>query len=290
MACEILTIDEIMTISPELEIIDLQLQNHQRFVKIVPGTKRVQGYWKNQSDRHFLSSITTPHIGLINGNELLSVDFDGDQAVEDHKILFPTHPLQSTSSPTHSSLKAPNHYQTLYIVPEELRPFILNKTLSQSGKLEFRYNQHLSVLPPTVHKTTGLPIQWLVNPLENLIQELPIEYQVFLIEEFTKVNDKTLYDTVDLNTTVDEHKFFDTLVFIKENLSHLHYQLRRDIMWSTISVYGKAEAHNIMQNLWAEQNNWNNSYKMIISAYQPGHTGAGKVFGIAKGLRNKKWN
>ena len=120
---------------------------------------------------------------------LLAVDIDGSSAEQLLNVLAET-PLPATVSWTSGKS---GRRQLLYQVPpsyrEKLHSF-RRKTITQwdavtttpGELLEFRYNQHQSVLPPSFHRETG-QYRWLVAPEEREVAIAPTWLCEFLLHQ-----------------------------------------------------------------------------------------------------------
>lgn len=113
-------------------------------------------------------------VGLKLGNGLLAVDFDGDSAQQLLSKLSGEN-LDIFSQTTSWSSGRPGRKQCLFYVDEKdwgrLRNLrIATGVLGEDGAeefLEFRWLGTQSVIPPSIHPSTGLPYQWLNHPTQT---------------------------------------------------------------------------------------------------------------------------
>ncbi|MEG4495482.1 bifunctional DNA primase/polymerase [Microcoleus sp. D3_18_C4] len=114
-------------------------------------------------------------IGLKLGAGLLAVDFDGDSALQLLSKLAGENNLNIFYQTTSWSSGRPGRKQCLFSVDEKdwgrLRNLrIATGILGEDGTeefLEFRWLGSQSVIPPSIHPSTGLPYQWLNSPLQT---------------------------------------------------------------------------------------------------------------------------
>jgi len=120
---------------------------------------------------------------------LLAVDIDGSSARD---LLTALTPIPLPETVTWTSGK-PGRRQLLFQIPEEYRERLYSfrrQTLTQwedltthEGELlEFRYNQHQSVLPPSFHRETG-QYYWLASPEEREVAIAPQWLCEFLLTQ-----------------------------------------------------------------------------------------------------------
>lgn len=145
----------------------------------VTGKRPYQKDWVNkQYDRleilTELESGKATGIGLKLGNGLLAIDIDGESAADLLKKFAGDNGLQEFERTTAWTSGRPGRKQCLFYVPESAwerikYQKILTGISGDDGKeecLEFRWIGHQSVLPPSIHPSTGKPYTWINNPLE----------------------------------------------------------------------------------------------------------------------------
>ncbi|MCC3405184.1 MAG: bifunctional DNA primase/polymerase [Microcoleus sp. PH2017_10_PVI_O_A] len=146
----------------------------------VKGKRAYQKKWNSrQYDRleilTELESGKATGLGLKLGNGLLAVDIDGESAA---KLLVKLAGENSTaifSRTTAWTSGRAGRKQCLFSVPESewhrLRTRRIGTGISgDDGKeecLEFRWLNHQSVLPPSIHPGIGKPYEWINSPLQN---------------------------------------------------------------------------------------------------------------------------
>ena len=122
---------------------------------------------------------------------VVAIDFDGQSAIDLGQELFG----EISKTVTWTSGRS-GRYQALFVVPEQYRDRVKNKTvktgvIGDDGKaeqLEFRYTGNQSVLPPSPHPTTD-GYKWINNPIDTPVAELPqsaIDYWLTIIEPKVK--------------------------------------------------------------------------------------------------------
>ncbi len=151
--------------------------------------------WQNKDvDRAFMQreidAGKAVGIGLRLGEPsgcVVAIDFDGQSAIDLGRESFGEMPVT-----VNWTSGKPGRYQALFVVPEQYRDRVKNKTvktgiIGDDGKaeqLEFRYTGNQSVLPPSPHPTTE-GYKWINNPIDTPVAELPqsaIDYWLTLIE------------------------------------------------------------------------------------------------------------
>ena len=133
-----------------------------------------------------LESGKATGLGLKLGNGLLAVDIDGESADKLLEKLAGENDLSDFAKTTAWTSGRPGRKQCLFSVPESAWPRIKHKKIltgisGDDGKeecLEFRWIGHQSVLPPSIHPSTGKPYTWINNPLESP----PVQAPEWLIE------------------------------------------------------------------------------------------------------------
>ncbi|MEG4501299.1 bifunctional DNA primase/polymerase [Microcoleus sp. F10-C6] len=137
-----------------------------------------KGWTKSHVDRlHCLQELErgkATGVGMKLGNGLLAVDIDGDSAAKLLEKLAGENDLSEFTKTTAWTSGRPGRRQCLFSVPESAwerikYQKILTGISGDDGKeecLEFRWIGHQSVLPPSIHPTTGKPYTWINNPLE----------------------------------------------------------------------------------------------------------------------------
>ncbi|MDR9402266.1 MAG: bifunctional DNA primase/polymerase, partial [Halothece sp. Uz-M2-17] len=160
---------------------------HQEIAALLQrGEKRISK--RTGQPYHAFCSGYGLRLGDVSGG-LLALDIDGSSAENLLTGLAET-PLPETVSWTSGKV---GRRQLLYQVPpsyqEKLQAF-RRKTITQwqdlatdAGELlEFRYNQHQSVLPPSFHRETG-SYRWLISPEEIAVAIAPTWLCEFLISQ-----------------------------------------------------------------------------------------------------------
>lgn len=125
--------------------------------------------WQNRDvDRAFIKSeidaAKAVGIGLRLGEPsgyVVAIDFDGQSAIDLGQELFGEIPETVTWTSGR-----PGRYQALFVVPEQYRDRVKNKTVKtgvigddeKAEQIEFRYTGNQSVLPPSPHPTALPPI------------------------------------------------------------------------------------------------------------------------------------
>lgn len=133
-----------------------------------------------------LESGKATGLGLKLGNGLLAVDIDGESAEKLLEKLAGENDLSDFKKTTAWTSGRPGRKQCLFSVPEAAwhrikYQKILTGISGDDGKeecLEFRWIGHQSVLPPSIHPSTGQPYTWINNPL----QSPPLQAPEWLIE------------------------------------------------------------------------------------------------------------
>jgi len=133
-----------------------------------------------------LESGKATGFGLKLGNGLLAVDIDGPSAEKLLQKLAGENELSDFAKTTAWTSGRPGRKQCLFSVPEAAWSRIKNQKIltgisGDDGKeecLEFRWIGHQSVLPPSIHPSTGKPYTWINNPL----QSPPLQAPEWLIE------------------------------------------------------------------------------------------------------------
>lgn len=135
-------------------------------------------------------------LGEVSGG-LLAVDIDGSSAESLLTALADTSLPETVSWTSGKS----GRRQLLYQIPDQYREqlqFFRRKTITQwegittspGELLEFRYNQHQSVLPPSFHRDTG-QYRWLVSPTQIEVAIAPIWLCEFLLKQCHSPQNKT---------------------------------------------------------------------------------------------------
>ncbi len=113
-----------------------------------------------------LKSGRATGVGLRLGEDsggLVAVDLDGISASQFLKV----NGLELPPTVSWTSGK-PGRSQHLYSIPEEKRSQLQNRKVIETGvigeQVELRWNNHQSVLPPSIHPDTGKPYQWINAP------------------------------------------------------------------------------------------------------------------------------
>ncbi|MEG4579339.1 bifunctional DNA primase/polymerase [Microcoleus sp. MON1_C5] len=114
-------------------------------------------------------------LGLKLGKGLLAIDIDGDSAAKLLEKLAGENDLSDFTRTTAWTSGRPGRKQCLFLVPESewhriTYQKILTGIFGDDGKeecLEFRWIGHQSVLPPSIHPTTGKSYKWINNPLQH---------------------------------------------------------------------------------------------------------------------------
>lgn len=100
--------------------------------------------------------------GKISGG-ILAVDLDGQSAIDKFTELYGG-TLPQTVSFTSGK---PGRMQLIFKIPQEQWAGLKNKFVFQTGEgeqIELRWNNHLSVLPPSIHPETQQSYQWINSP------------------------------------------------------------------------------------------------------------------------------
>lgn len=168
----------------------LSLPEHWPLVP-VRGKRPYQKGWNSSQLNHLeilneLQSGKATGVGLKLGNGLLAIDIDGESAAKLLVKLAGENSLADFSRTTAWTSGRPGRKQCLFSVPESVwhrikYRKILTGISGDDGKeecLEFRWIGHQSVLPPSIHPSTGKPYTWINNPL----QSPPIQAPEWLIE------------------------------------------------------------------------------------------------------------
>ncbi|WP_445248879.1 bifunctional DNA primase/polymerase, partial [Microcoleus sp. OTE_8_concoct_300] len=121
-----------------------------------------------------LESGKATGVGLKLGNGLLAIDFDGDSADKLLEKLAGENDLSDFSETTAWTSGRQGRKQCLFSVPEKDWHRVKTRKIKtgisgDDGKeecLEFRWIDAQSVLPPSIHPSTGKPYTWINNPLE----------------------------------------------------------------------------------------------------------------------------
>ncbi len=145
----------------------------------VQGKRPYQKGWNSrQYDRleilTELESGKATGIGLKLGNGLLAIDIDGDSAAKLLEKLAGENSLTDFSETTAWTSGRQGRKQCLFSVPEKDWHRVKTRKIKtgisgDDGKeecLEFRWIDAQSVLPPSIHPSTGKPYTWINNPLE----------------------------------------------------------------------------------------------------------------------------
>jgi len=122
-----------------------------------------------------LESGKATGIGLKLGEGLLAIDIDGESAAKLLAKLAGENSLADFSKTTAWTSGRKGRTQYLFTVPESEWPRLRYRKLytgeiGDDGKeecLEFRWLGHQSVLPPSIHPSTGKPYKWINNPLQH---------------------------------------------------------------------------------------------------------------------------
>lgn len=162
----------------------------------VQGKRPYQKDWVNkQYDRleilTELESGKATGLGLKLGNGLLAIDIDGDSAAKLLVKLAGENSLADFSRTTAWTSGRQGRKQCLFSVPESAwhrikYQKILTGISGDDGKeecLEFRWIGHQSVLPPSIHPSTGKPYTWINNPLQSPPMQAP-EWLIELCENW----------------------------------------------------------------------------------------------------------
>jgi hypothetical protein len=149
--------------------------------KINPKAPYLSNWQNVDCDRDFITSEIESDkaigIGLRLGKPsgyIVAIDFDGKSAIDLGQELFGEIPVTVTWTSG-----SPGRYQALFVVPEQYRERVKNKTvktgvIGDDGKaeqLEFRYTGNQSVLPPSPHPITD-GYKWINNPIDTPVAEL----------------------------------------------------------------------------------------------------------------------
>jgi Bifunctional DNA primase/polymerase, N-terminal len=138
-----------------------------------------KGWTKTNVDRlgilAELESDRATGFGLKLGNGLLAIDIDGESAAKLLAKLAGENSLTDFSETTAWTSGRAGRKQCLFSVPKSewhrLRTRRIGTGISgDDGKeecLEFRWLDAQSVLPPSIHPSTGKPYTWINHPLQN---------------------------------------------------------------------------------------------------------------------------
>ncbi|NBD32096.1 MAG: hypothetical protein GVY17_03770 [Cyanobacteria bacterium] len=160
---------------------------HQEIAKILnQGENRISK--RTGNPYHAFCSGYGLRLGDVSGG-LLALDIDGSSAEQLLTILAETSLPETVSWTSGKSGRRQLLYQVPVSYQEKLQSF-RRKTITQWGDLtttpgellEFRYNQHQSVLPPSFHRETG-HYRWLVPPQEKAVAIAPAWLCEFLINQ-----------------------------------------------------------------------------------------------------------
>lgn len=138
-----------------------------------------------------LESGKATGLGLKLGNGLLAVDIDGESADKLLAKLAGENDLSDFTKTTAWTSGRQGRKQCLFSVPEASwhrikYQKILTGISGDDGKeecLEFRWIGHQSVLPPSIHPSTGKPYTWINNPLQSPPVQAP-EWLIALCENW----------------------------------------------------------------------------------------------------------
>ncbi|MEG4328293.1 bifunctional DNA primase/polymerase [Microcoleus sp. herbarium5] len=168
----------------------LEIPEHLPLVPVL-GKRPYEKDWVNKQYNHLeilreLEKGKATGFGLKLGNGLLAVDIDGPSAAKLLQKLAGENNLSDFAKTTAWTSGRPGRKQCLFSVPEAAwhrikYQKILTGITGDDGKeecLEFRWVGHQSVLPPSIHPSTGKPYTWINNPL----QSPPIQAPEWLIE------------------------------------------------------------------------------------------------------------
>ncbi|MEG4807925.1 bifunctional DNA primase/polymerase [Microcoleus sp. F8-D3] len=170
-----------------------------------------QPYDKDWVNRHYdpleilreLESDKATGLGLKLGNGLLAIDIDGESAAKLLAKLAGDNSLADFTATTAWTSGRTGRKQCLFSVAESdwhrIRTRkILTGTVGDDGKeecLEFRWTGTQSVLPPSIHPSTGKPYEWINNPLQHPPAPAP-EWLIELCENWH--SERAGADTIDL--------------------------------------------------------------------------------------------
>lgn len=251
--------------------IELECLPNWRFCRIERGQKgpRYPGWQTNPVP---LDQIPQDmNVGVVSGplsGGILNVDFDGPWAweywQENIKIDFAEIDTVSWSS------GKSGRCQMAFRVPEEAWELLVPR-ISISGPargpgekpdgLEFRWSNHQSVLPPSLHpenvNNPDIYYRWLRNPSSCDVQEIPYALLEWIVhyrpaEKFTE---QAELPPVDLSQVTN--KQYDHLVALLEQLRGLYGRPDQPqwLKWSfaAASVVGPAAAAEVMNSIWPEE-------------------------------------
>lgn len=231
-----------------------------------------------------LLSSTANGIGLITGNGLLAIDFDGENAYKIANAIGSWLILDDTLM---WSSGKPHRHQRLYQIPQQhlkLWHGITKKNINNYGditaiateQLEIRYGNCQSVLPPSVHPQTGkyewlndLPVRELTlqqsNQLITIItqmetnQQLTSEQELQLVESALSVIPSDDYN-VWLTVGMALHDGgYDLSLWDKWSSTAVNYQSGCcDKKWSTFkkSGIGLGSLFKLASDYGFEQRQW----------------------------------
>ncbi|MCC3410564.1 MULTISPECIES: bifunctional DNA primase/polymerase [unclassified Microcoleus] len=184
----------------------LSLPEHWPLVPVQGKRPYQKGWTSSQLNRlEILTELQAGKatgVGLKLGHGLLAIDIDGESADKLLKKLAGENSLADFSRTTAWTSGRPGRKQCLFLVPEadwdriKYRK-ILTGVSGDDGKeecLEFRWGGgHQSVLPPSIHPSTGKPYEWINSPLQSPPVQAP-EWLIELCENWHSeyVSDKEL--------------------------------------------------------------------------------------------------
>jgi hypothetical protein len=274
----------------------LDKQTDWRYCRVKAGDKKPYpaDWQKNPLELH---QVDSPNIGLLLGptsGGTCAIDFDGYSAI-DWALAQGIDLEHLPITPTWSSGK-PGRCQMAFRVPQEAWDYLTTKkiTHSQSSLIaqgegfEFRWTGGQSVLPPSIHPTTGRPYEWWSDAMEP-VADLPEDLLILWLSLITPTRPPSTLPEVKLEE-VDEKKVAqvnELLEIVKGKHPVLAYDDWCKVSWGVAKELGREAGEVVMREYYPEQEpgEYRNIYRTYDVAKSPS---MGTVRKIYAGIKSKR--
>lgn len=237
--------------------------------------------WVDAWKHPMKNGVTSNGIGLVLGEQsggVLAIDFDGQEAW-DH-FANEVGSLDALDLSVSWTSGKEERLQVAYTVPKDAWALVKTMKVSPHKKLEFRWNGHQSVLPPSIHPETG-KYEWIS---QGELKEIPY----FILEYWiNKLTPKQLTPTQTIKP-IPEDKVEEYILGLMDLIKSSNYSLSYDdwikVAFAIAKEVGSSCAKIIMQHYYPESKKgeygwvFTNSYDISKSP------GIGALYNMAKSV------
>ena len=274
----------------------LDKQTDWRYCRVKAGDKRpYPADWQRTPLE--LYQVDSPNIGLLLGPVsagTCAIDFDGYSAIDwclAQGINLEALPI----TPTWSSGK-PGRCQMAFRVPPEAWDYVTTKKITHSQTsiikegegFEFRWTGGQSVLPPSIHPTTGRPYEWWSDAMEP-VADLPWDLLELWLSLMAPKQTSSALPEVKLEE-LDEKKVANVneiLKLVKQKHPVLEYTDWFHVANGVAKELGREAAEVIMREYYPEQKP--GEYKTLYNSWDVSKSHSmGTVRKIYAGIKNRR--